>query len=70
MAGISVDSRFPISSVAGFNLGIETGQLMVAAGLGGLSWTLAIIGVKKLFLSRVASAAGLLAGLYWLSERL
>ena len=70
MAGMSVDSRFPISSVAGFNLGIETGQLMIAAGLGGLSWTLAKINSGPFILSRVASAAGLLAGLYWLSQRL
>jgi len=70
MAGMSVDSRFPISSVAGFNLGIETGQLMVAAGLGSLYWMLAIIGLRDLIISRVASAAGLLAGLYWLLQRL
>ena len=70
MAGMSIDSRFPINSVAGFNLGIETGQLMVAAGLGGLSWALARINRGSFILSRVASAAGLLAGLYWLSQRL
>lgn len=70
MAGMFLSAQFPVSSVLGFNLGIETGQLLVAAALGGPAWLLSRAGVDVRFVGRGAAALGLAAGLYWLIQRI
>ena len=70
MAGMSINSRFPLISVLGFNLGIETGQLTVACALALFTWLLARFNRDTFFLSRIAAVIGLLAGLYWLAQRI
>jgi hydrogenase/urease accessory protein HupE len=70
MAGTAINSHFPVSSVLGFNLGIETGQLIVATALAVFVWLLARFERGTFFLRQTAAVFGLLAGLYWLAQRI
>jgi hypothetical protein len=53
-----------------FNLGVESGQLVVAAGMIGLLWTTRSLPVVRATLRPVCSALVAMAGGYWLFVRL
>jgi hydrogenase/urease accessory protein HupE len=62
--------RYPISSILGFNLGVEAGQILVCLILGGL---FQILKRKSQHLEKVRSAMiwlGFLAGGFWFFERI
>lgn len=63
-------SRFPVSTVLGFNLGVEIGQLVIALVLGFLFWALQS---QPVWLERLRNAMiwlGFCAGAFWLFERI
>ena len=58
-----------VGPLVGFNLGVEVGQLAVAAALLGLLWRLRRIPAFERRVTPVASAAVAAAGLVWLVGR-
>jgi ABC-type Mn2+/Zn2+ transport system permease subunit len=62
--------RYPMSSIVGFNLGVEAGQILVCLILGGL---FEILKRKSQQLENVRNGmiwSGFLAGGFWLFERI
>ena len=70
MSDMAINSRFPVSSVAGFNLGIEFGQLIIAFATGLLFLSLGRIINDTKPITKVISFGGLAIGFYWLFQRL
>ena len=70
MSDMAINSRFPVSSVAGFNLGIEFGQLIIAFATGLLFLSLGRIINDTKPITKAISFGGLAIGFYWLFQRL
>jgi hydrogenase/urease accessory protein HupE len=70
MGDMAINKRFPVSSVAGFNLGIEFGQLIVAFVTGLIFLSLARIINDTKPIIRAISFGGLSIGCYWFFQRL
>ena len=70
MGDMAINTRFPVSSVAGFNLGIEFGQLIVAFVTGLIFLPLARIINDTKPIIRAISFGGLSIGCYWFFQRL
>ena len=63
-------ARFPVSTVLGFNLGVEMGQVAIAAVLGSVFWALKN---QPELLEKIRNAMiwfGFSAGAFWLFERI
>jgi hypothetical protein len=63
-------ARFPVSTVLGFNLGVEMGQIAIAFVLGLVFW---LLQSQPAMLERIRNAMvwfGFCAGAFWLFERL
>ncbi|QCB46849.1 HupE/UreJ family protein [Hydrogenophaga sp. PAMC20947] len=71
LVDLGLDSTHRLWSLAGFNVGIEAAQLLVAGGCGLLLWAWQRSGGAALIVpaQRLASLAAALAGVVWFFER-
>ena len=70
MANMSMETRYPVSSVLGFNLGIELGQLLFALVLLVFLWIFRRFPVFISYIPRCVAWFSLLLGSFWMLERM
>ncbi len=70
MANMSTETRFPVTSVLGFNLGIELGQFLFALVLIIFLWGFRRFPVYINYMPRCVAWFSLLLGSYWMLERM
>ena len=71
LSDLGLDLRDTLWSLAGFNVGVELAQVAIACVAWGLLWVLARLRMPALLNTahRLASATAVVAGLFWLVQR-